>query len=293
MTATHTTALEDLTVTYMTGRLKRGEIAKTTHERHSGILRMFAAHYGARPVERLSVKDIDRWREERSHTGAATRQTEWSVVRCFARWLVAERVIRRDPFEGRRGPKVPRHTGRALTADECEALERVLPDERAWAIYSLMRWVGLRRTEVATLQMGDWDRRAGVLRVIGKGSHERDEPVPAWVAARLKAYVLVAGQRGGALIQRQDGSGGLSPARIGDLMREWMSAAGIKARAFDGRACHSLRHTIASELVESGADVMTVQALLGHVTLAATQVYLRRASVARVLAALERAKLAA
>ncbi len=61
-----------------------------------------------------------------------------------------------------------------------------------------------------------------------------------------------------------------------------MGDAGIKAGAFDGRNCHALRHTIASELVESGADLRVVQDFLGHVSLTSTQVYLRRATVGRV-----------
>lgn len=82
----------------------------------------------------------------------------------------------------------------------------------------------------------------------------------------------------------------MSTSYLGRLMSTWMFDAGIKRGAFDGFNCHSLRHTIASELVESGADLPTVQEFLGHVSLTSTQVYLRRAAVGRVRDAMEQAK---
>lgn len=277
---------------YVSGRVKRGEIARTTRRRTLTVLRIFAETYGDRDPAKLSGRDVDRWLGERSHLAAGTRRSEWSVVHVFAIWLVQRGVVRRDPFIGKRPPKVPRVGGRDLSRDECEAIEAVLPDARAWAIYSLMRWLGLRRSEVLSIQVGDWDRRGRVLRVIGKGGHERIEPVPEWVSGRLATYLNETGATAGPLIRTLDGRRGISDCYVGALMRRWMIEAGVKRAPLDGRACHSLRHTIASELIESGADIKVVQELLGHASLTSTQVYLRRAAAGRVLEAMERARAA-
>lgn len=281
-----------LTSKYVEGRWKRREITRPTFVRSRSILDAFAESYGARPPDRFSRADIERWMETRGHLAPGTRRNEWSTVRGFARWLVEQGVIRRDPFIGKKAPRVPRTAERALTPDECERVEAALPDARAWACYALMRWVGLRRAEVLGLEVGDWDRRGSTLRVLGKGGHERIEPVPPWVAVRLSAYLTESRALAGPIVRTLDGQRGISHSYLGRLMATWMTDAGVKAAAFDGRGCHSLRHTIASELVEAGADIKVVQELLGHQSLTSTQVYLRRANAARVLEAMERARAA-
>lgn len=278
---------------YTVARVRRGEIQPATGARIRSILTTFADTYGDRPVAALSRRDVERWLEQRSHLSPATRRHEFSTLRCFIRRLVEQGKIRRDPTIGMRAPRVPRAAGRALTHDEAEALERVLPDARARAIFALMRWMGLRRCEVLALELGDWDHRAQTLHVRGKGGHERLEPVPPWVAAPLANYIAEMGATAGPLIRTQDGTRGISNSYLGRLMSTWMADAGIKRAAFDGRGCHSLRHTIASEMIEAGADVRVVQDLLGHQSLTSTQVYLRRAGTSRIREALEAAKRAA
>lgn len=280
----------ELAAAYVDGRWKRREITLDTRRRLVSVLDAFCESYGNRPPERFGPADLDRWLETRSHLASGTRRTEWSIVRGFARYLLERGTIRRDPFIRRKAPRVPRSVERALSIDECEALEAVLPDARAWAVYSLMRWVGLRRAEVLSLQVGDWDRRNGTIRVVGKGGHERIEPVPEWVASRLRAYLAETGASAGPLIRTLDGRRRLGPCYLGRLVAQWMRDAGIKHAPHDGYAPHALRHTIASELIESGADVRVVQELLGHVSLTSTQVYLRRANVGRVREAMERAR---
>lgn len=277
----------DLADHYMTLRLRSGDISKPTRNRMRTVLWSFADTFGGRDVAKLSRRDIDRWMATRGHLSPGTRRLDWSILRVFVRWLVERRHVRVDPFIGMKAPRVPRRVPRALSVDECAALEAVLPDKRAWAIYALMRWIGLRRAEVVALQVGSWDQRAGIITFAGKGGHERTEPVPPWVARILNDYLHECGAKAGPMIRTLDGSRGVSLTHVSKMMKRWMEAAGIKRAAYDGRGPHSLRHTIASELVEAGADIVTVQALLGHQSLTSTQVYLRRAHAGRVLSAME------
>lgn len=272
--------------TWTLDRVRRREIVAVTAARHRSILAGFADSFGQRPVANLSRADIERWQAARTHLAASTRRHEFSVIRSFCQHLVRAGHIRRDPTGDMRAPKVPRPAERALSRDEVEALEAALPDSRARAIFALMRYVGLRRAEVLALQVGDWDRRREVIHVIGKGGHHRTEPVPPWVADELRCYLTEQPAGAGPLIRTLDGTRGLAHSTLGRMMSTWMTDAGIKLAPFDGRNCHALRHTIASELVEAGADIVTVQELLGHRSITSTQVYLRRAAVSRVRAAL-------
>lgn len=252
---------------------------------HRNILRRFAQTVGNRPVRNLSPADVERWLRTRHHCAAGTVRLELVTIRGFAKWLRRHGHVQRDVFRDVRMPRLPRSVPRSLGAAEVDALVAVLPDDRAHAIVALMLGLGLRRAEVAGLQAGDWDREAETLVVVGKGGHARMLPVPARVAAALNRYRPRL--TSGPLIQRLDELGPLSPARISDLMSEWMLLAGIKAGPYDGKACHSLRHTLATNVADVEPDLRVVQQVLGHASLVSTQVYLRGVETGRMRAALE------
>jgi integrase/recombinase XerC len=224
--------------------------------------------------------------ESRAHLSPGTRRNELSIMRGFVAWLQQERHVRRSPLVGVRPPKVPRSVPRALTRDECDAIADVLPDARAHAIFVLMRRCGLRRCEVLGLEVGDWDRGAETLRVTGKGSHERLVPVPDDVTAALRVYVAWPA---GPMVRTLDGRRGISTSYLGRLVSSWMFDAGVKVAPWDGRAAHSFRHTIASEVADIVSDLRVVQELLGHRSLMSTQVYLRRVNLGATRSALDAA----
>ena len=281
------TTLWPLVVRYTQGRRNRGEIAKNTMVRNRSILASFAEHFGMRPITSLGRSHIEAWQADRGHLGPASRRNEFQAVRQFTKWIKLERLIKTDPCAGMKAPKVPRSVPRALMADEVDRLRAVLPDRRAVAMVALMLDMGLRRGEVITLQVGDWDRTARTLRVTGKGGHTRLLPVPGSVASDLTAYLDEMGTRSGPMIRRLDGVSPISNAYIGLLTRQWMEEAGVKVRPGDGKACHSLRHTMASEVADIEPDLRVLQGLLGHASLSSTQVYLRGADMDRMRAALE------
>jgi integrase/recombinase XerC len=281
----HTT-MSTLTHRYVQQRRSRQEITAATAIRMRTVLASFDRSYGARPVGNLSRCDIERWMEGRSHLAAGTRRNELSIMRGFVAWLQSERHMKRNPLVGVRPPKVPRSIPRALTRTECDAVAAVLPDARAHAIFALMRRCGLRRCEVLGLEVGDWDRAGESLRVVGKGGHERLVPVPDDVAVVLSAYVVWSA---GPMVRTLDGARGISSSYLGRLVSGWMVEAGVKVAPFDGRACHSFRHSIASEVADTTGDLRVVQELLGHRSLTSTQVYLRRVVLGQVRAALDAA----
>lgn len=274
---------------YCAGRISRREISRSTGNRQRSVLRSFARSFGERHPKNLSRTDIEQWIATRSHLAPGTRRYEIATMRSFVKWLQLERITRRDPMIAIKNPKVPRRVPRALSPDQDAALEAVLPDARARAIYALMRWGGLRRCEVIRVEIGDWDRQQSVLHITGKGDNQRNVPVTTKAARWLDEYISQTGSNAGPLIRRKDGHGGISNCYLGMLMRTWMELADVKHHPRDGKACHSLRHTLASNVADIEHDLRVVQELLGHASLTSTQLYLRNATQNQLRQAMEAA----
>lgn len=277
--------IDHLARQYVASRLARREIVRKTAIRQRSVLRGFAVSFGRRAPKNMGAADIERWMVSRRGISTSTMRQELVTVRGFVTWLRREGHLFRDPMRDIRNPRLPRSVPRSLTQVQVASLLAVLPDARANAIVMLMLGLGLRRAEVARLQCGDWDQVARTLHVVGKGDHERLLPVPARVATALDEYRVQV--TAGHLIRRLDGRGPLTTNRISELMQTWMTAAGIKRAAWDGKACHSLRHTLASEVADVEPDLRVLQQILGHVNLTSTQIYIRGAEMTKLRVALE------
>lgn len=278
---------------YLHDRRTRGEITDITVANQRSILNSFARSYGQRPVRNLARRDIERWMSSRSkcadgHSRSpGSRRTDFSIVHTFVTWMLRERIITRNPMIDIPPPKVPRSVPRSLTADEVRKVWAVLPNLRARAIVVLMYSLGLRKIEVHRLQVGDWDRTAGVLTVTGKAGHQRGLPVTPTEAHHLNAYLESIASVGGPMIRTGDGERALGVGHMGHLMADWMRAAGIKRAPRDGKGCHSWRHTAISDLADVEPDLRVLQEFAGHIHLSSTQVYLRRITLAKVRAAMD------
>jgi len=184
--------------------------------------------------------------------------------------------IKKDPMIELKKVREPRRVPVTLPP---EAVARVLaccPDKRAIAIVHLMVFCGLRCVEVAGLDLADYDRRAGMLLVTGKGGHQRFLPVPSAAQQSIDTYLSETGWATGPLIRSETRRGrGLTPSTVSILVGKWFREAGVKSRPHDGRAAHSLRRTAASDVLDRVGDIRVVQALLGHRHLETTAVYLR------------------
>ena len=202
-----------------------------------------------------------------------------STVRSFHRFCVREGIASDDPAVGVVRPRLPRTLPHPLTVDEAIAIVETPVATtpaglRDRAILELLYGGGLRVSELTGLDVDDVDLADGVVRVLGKGGKERDVPIgvpardaigayltrgrPALATARSRA-ALVLNARGGRLTRQ-------SCAR---LLERYARAAGIRRTVTP----HDLRHSFATHLLEGGADVRVVQELLGHASVATTQIY--------------------
>jgi integrase/recombinase XerD len=202
-----------------------------------------------------------------------------SAVRSFHRFLVRDGVLTTDPTSDVRRPRLPRSLPKAIPLGDVERL-LAAPDEatasgaRDRAILELLYGAGLRISELTALDVDDVDLEEGSVRVLGKGGKEREVPVGRHAREAVSAYLvrgrpLLAGPRSrGALFLNTRG-GRLTRQSCARILESHVRAAGIERRV----TLHGLRHSFATHLLEGGADVRVVQELLGHASVATTQVY--------------------
>jgi integrase/recombinase XerD len=187
-----------------------------------------------------------------------------SSVRSFHRFLVREGDAADDPTDGVVRPRLPRSLPRPLSVqDVARLLEAPRPTDakglRDRALLETMYGAGLRVSELVGLDVDDVDLEDGSVRVLGKGGKERDVPIGRYATARSRS-ALFLNQRDGGRLSRQ---------ACWNAIREHAGAAGLRKRVTP----HTLRHSFATHLLEGGADVRVVQELLGHASVATTQVY--------------------
>lgn len=272
---------------YLAHRVAQRTLSPLSARNHRSTLRTFAAFIGHMSVDALSSDHIEAWLAGRQHLQPATRRAQFSSVKVFCTWLVRRGHLARNPVLEVKSPRQPRSVARALDADRVAELLAVCPDVRGRAIVWLMVGMGLRCCEVERLEMGQWDRRAQVMVVRGKGSHERALPVPAEVAAAIAAYLTEHPTGSGPLIRSYRRPGrALTADALSGMVSEWFRAAGVKGAPRDGISAHALRATAASDVLDTCGDLRVVQEMLGHQNLATTSIYLRRASLPQMRSAM-------
>ena len=210
---------------------------------------------------------------------AASVARTLSAVRSFHRFLLREGVTDRDPAAGVPQPRLPRSLPRPLPVEDVRRLLEA-PDEgsptgiRDRAILELLYGSGLRISELTGLDVDDLDLEEGSVRVLGKGGKEREVPLGSFGRDAVGAYLtrgrpaLAAAATRGAVFLTARG-GRLSRQSCARLLGRYVRLAGIERRV----TLHTLRHSFATHLLEGGADVRVVQELLGHASVATTQIY--------------------
>ena len=201
-----------------------------------------------------------------------TRNRRLSDLRALYRFLLEAHYARGDPTAAIERIREPRSLPRPLGVAQAHQLlaGSIAVSPRAFTLVSLLLYTGIRREEAVQLVWSDVDLYRRRLRVMGKGSKERDIPIHARLVEVLAAWRLREGN-GSAWVFPSSQRAGLpfSPTTLWHDVDDAASLAGLT----DGVSPHVLRHTFATELLRRGADVRRVQVLLGHASLATTQIY--------------------
>lgn len=200
-----------------------------------------------------------------------------SCLRSFFRYFVKKGVLTHNPAKAIHSPKIPKKLPRFLNVDEVNALLTVKSEEtrftkRDRALLELLYSSGLRVSELVGLDRDSLDLDAGVVRVRGKGDKQRIVPVGSYAAKALQDYlderanVLVHDEK--ALFLNKNGTR-LNVRSVQRLVTETIAKTGLSK----GATPHTLRHSFATHMLGSGADLRAIQELLGHESLSTTQRY--------------------
>lgn len=280
-------------------RTERGYSANTL-ENYQHDLDALTHWKGAQDWPRLAEQDVRRWVAAQSREQLAPRSIArtLSCWRGFFDWLILKGVLSHNPVRGVRAPKAPRRLPKALGPDvtarllDGQAMAPEVSDDcfaaaRDRAILELFYSSGLRLSELTRLdhqyfevsgyRSSSWiDLQQAEAHVLGKGNKQRTTPIGAlaltalqdWLREREQFCAVHAGADRHALFLSRRGTR-LANRSVQDLVRRRAIEQGAPAHIHP----HMLRHSFASHLLQSSGDLRAVQELLGHASIATTQVY--------------------
>jgi site-specific recombinase XerD len=257
----------------------KGRSARTS-EAYARDLELFGTFLGKRDVAKAARSDVRAFvldlAGKRRYTPAAIRR-KLVALRRFYRYLIVEGERKDDPMVGIEPPKLPKRLPSVLREDEVARLLRTPPPAgrtdfqryRDRAILEVLYASGIRRAELAGLNLGDVDIQRRMMRVTGKGNKQRTVLINQAAADAMKAYLgyrprtsdeaFFIGRRGERLGVRA----------VWQIVKTFEKLSGMQVHV----APHVMRHSFATHLLENGADLMTIKELLGHESLATTQIY--------------------
>jgi integrase/recombinase XerD len=202
-----------------------------------------------------------------------------SSIRAFHRFLMREGEADVDPTAGVIRPKLPQRLPRPLSVDDVGLLlaqpgSSTAQGLRDRAVLETLYGAGLRVSELVGLDVDDVDLEEGRVRVLGKGSKERDVPLGSYARDAIAAYLTrvrpeIATARSRSALFLNLRGGRLTRQGCTGILERHAAAARLRTRV----SPHTLRHSFATHLLEGGADIRVVQELLGHASVATTQVY--------------------
>lgn len=210
--------------------------------------------------------------------GATSVARKLSTLRTFFEYGLRQKWVVMNPAKTIRSPKIPKKVPRFLTVDEVFALlaapkGATALELRDKAILELFYASGLRLSELVGLNLDQIDLNRAMVRVLGKGNKERMVPMGKQAVASLKIYLekrgtILNGKEGNALFLNKAGAR-ISARAVERLIDKYLKQTGIQKKVTP----HVLRHTFATHLLNSGADMRGIQELLGHASLSTTQRY--------------------
>lgn len=225
------------------------------------------------------VRSFLAWLHQRGYS-RSTIARRLAALRSWFRFLCRQEVLRENPAEGIHSPRREHKIPTFLTESDTERLLEVVPSNgrlaaRDMAVLEVLYSAGLRVSELAGLTLDDLDLEGGTILVRGKGKKERLAILGQAAVKALRAWLLEREN----LLKRlrrtawhvfinKNGTP-LSTRGVRDLVRKYTLLAGLSGRITP----HTLRHTFATHLLDRGADIRAVQELLGHASLATTQIY--------------------
>lgn len=205
-----------------------------------------------------------------------------SSLRTFYRYLITEKIVEKNPFELIESPKVEKSLPRFLYKEEIEKIFNSIDTttaigKRNLAIMEILYGSGLRVSELVSLKLENLDFSNAMIKVLGKGSKERYVPMNLRTIEALNAYIHIG--RPELILKVETSSpvelfvnrngGALTSRGVRVIINKVLEDAAESIHVYP----HMLRHTFATHLLDGGADLRSVQEMLGHSNLSTTQIY--------------------
>ena len=277
-------SLEELADRFVNYLLVEKGLTRTTIESYSSDLNRYIEFLHRRSLDAIGdadTSDLLRYLISLRHDGlgARSRARHLVTIRSFYRFLNQEGILNEDPARLVDLPKAGLKLPEVLSVGDVQSLlDAPNPEDpigaRNAAMLELLYAAGLRVTELVQVKLPDIHLDAGFVRVLGKGSKERVVPIGTIAIRKIDHYLSTGRPRllkGGASPFLFVGRTKKPMTRQGfwKLLKKYASAAGIHKNVTP----HTLRHSFASHLLEGGADLRAVQAMLGHSDISTTQIY--------------------
>jgi len=229
----------------------------------------------------VTLPIISEYLGDRKHAGLSASSIKVMVValKIFFRFLIAKRIVERDPAEALALPRIERYLPETLNELQVEQLLESIDTKavhglRDRAIIELLYASGLRISELANARLENFNFEERIVRVTGKGNKTRLVPVGQKACEALAAYLsverpkLVKPRSGSEIFLSARGSK-LTTARIWQIVKKHAQRSGLEKNVYP----HLLRHSFATHLLGNGADLRIIQEMLGHADISTTQVY--------------------
>ena len=260
--------------------VERG-LSRNTIASYREDLKAFSAFAGQRSTGSITKNDITDFMFHQKEKGISPNSIgrSLSCLRMFFRFLVRERIIRNDPTSLIDSPKLWKKVPDTLSTNEVEALlaqpnPREASGARDRAILETMYATGMRVSEAAGLGLENANLEVGFVRCVGKGNKERIIPLGRKAIESIRRYL----ESGRPKLLKKKASEFLFVSRLGSRLSRQSLWKMIKHYALQARIKktikpHILRHSFATHLLEHGADLRSVQEMLGHANISTTQIY--------------------
>ncbi len=218
------------------------------------------------------------WLHEQGYA-KTTMARRIAAVRAWCRFLCRQGILAANPANGLRGPRQDKKLPRFLSEQDLARLIETPPADtplglRDRAILETLYSAGLRVSELTGLNVADVDLDSGLTTVRGKGKRERLALLGPQALAALNRWlghrdVVSARARSQSAVFLNKNGTRLTARSVGRLLEKYLAAAGLDP----GASPHTLRHSFATHMLDRGADIRSVQELLGHRSLSTTQIY--------------------
>ena len=251
--------------------------SKNSYKNDLNVYKEFLKKRGITNVSSIRSEDIKDFLKVRSNEETTTIAHNLTVIKNFHTYLLKEDIVKTDVSEFIERPKLRKSLPKTLSVEDVDKLLDIKLetafDYRNKAMLELMYGCGLRVSELVNLTLNDIDMTNCLIRIFGKGSKEREIPIGEYSIYYLKEYLnirdsLLKGKPCNKLFLNNHGS---SISRVGffKMLKQLLKEKGLNTEV----SPHTLRHSFATHLINRGADLRSIQEMLGHSDISTTKIY--------------------